>query len=175
MVLNESIETNKGSKSKPRIVSGQASCSLGLELWRKHKKESEIVAFSSMPSSHPSPILIYTVLDLGREVWNKHKNYRLKAHYEAGAEEALEAIKPDETAFLSPDPCCSGLLVYRATLDLSILVYPSYCYQGDTAETQILLQHHFCLKFFWDSFCLQEKLKLLCSTFKATRPPSPFS
>lgn len=85
-------------------------------------------------------------------------------------EKALEAIKPDETAFLSPDPCCSGLLVYQVTLDLSILVYPSYRYQGDTAETQILLQHHFCLKFFWDSFCLQEKPRLLYGTSKLQGP-----
>lgn len=88
-------------------------------------------------------------------------------------EKALAVIKPDETGFLSPDPCCSGLLVYQVTLDLSILVYPLYRYQGDTAETQILLQHHFCcLKFFWDSFCLQEKPKLLySSTFKKLQGP----
>ena len=88
---------------------------------------------------------------------------------------ALEAKKPDETAFLSPDPCCTGLLVYQVTLDLSILVYPLYRYQDDTAETQILLRHHFCLKFFWDSFCLQEKPRHLYGTFKAARPPSPLS
>lgn len=139
-------ETNKGSKSKPRIVSGQASCSLGLELWRKHKKESEILAFSSMPSSHPSPILIYTVLDLGREVWNKHKNYRLKAHLWSRGRRGSGSDKTRWNSLSQPRSMLLwplGVSSYFGPLhpSLSFILLPGwYCWNSNPIAASFLLK-----------------------------------
>lgn len=166
------LRTNKGSKSKPGITNGEAPYSPGLEVWRRHNEESEIFAFSSMPSSYPSPILIYPVLDIGKEVWNKHNNFRLKTCSWSRDWGRGKGSGSNKTRWNSLCQLRSMLLWSLGVSRYfgSIPVYPLYGYQGDIAETQILLQHHFCLKFFWDCFCLQEKPRLLNRAFKATRP-----
>lgn len=142
------LETNKCSESKPRIANGQAQCSPGWS-YGGSTNESEIFAFSSMPSSHPLPILIYPVLDLGREVRNKHKNYRLKAHLWSRGRSGGKGSGSDETRWNSLSQPRSMLLwplgvsSYFGSLhpSLSFISLPGwYCWNSNPTAASFLLK-----------------------------------
>lgn len=113
------------------------------------QNESEIFAFSSMPSFHPSPILIHPVLDLGREVWSKRRNYKLKAHLWSRGRSGGKGFGSDKTRWNRLSQPRSMLLwplgvsSYFGSLhpSLSFVSLPGwYCWNSNPTAASFLLK-----------------------------------